>query len=149
MTGGSAMPKYFEPAIPQAWHWTLLAPWIQSCPKENPRVEWSNFPKLSVDNVPALHYEGSRAAVSTNITQRVTPGEKIYFTWEEPGKKVGPDLAYITTKNGGTPTHAIWVHQLNATTAPITVTGNNTGYAYLPGAPVFNTSIASEFATIA
>ncbi|KAK9896246.1 hypothetical protein P389DRAFT_76656 [Cystobasidium minutum MCA 4210] len=140
--GASAMPVYFEPGIPQAWSWTLLAPYIQSCPKENPRVEWSNFPKLNVDNNPTLRYEGSRAAVSTNITQLVNTGETIYFSWEDPGKKVGPDLSYTTSKNGGTPTHALWVHQINATLAPLTITGPNSGYAKLPAGDVYDTEIA-------
>lgn len=142
--GAPAMDVYFEPGIPQAWSWTLLAPYIQSCPKENPRVEWSNFPKLNVDNNPTLRYEGSRAAVSTNITQLVNVGETIYFSWEDPGKKVGPDLSYTTSKNGGTPTHALWVHQINATLAPLTITGPNSGYAKLPGGDVYDTDIASE-----
>lgn len=142
--GAPAMTVYFEPGIPQAWAWTLLAPYIQSCPEENPRVEWSNFPKLNVDNNPTLRYEGSRAAVSTNITQLVNVGETIYFSWEDPGKKVGPDLSYTTSKNGGTPTHALWVHQINATLAPLTLTGPNSGYAKLPGGDVYDTAIARE-----
>lgn len=140
--GAPAMDVYFEPGIPQAWSWTLLAPYIQSCPKENPRVEWSNFPKLNVDNNPTLRYEGSRAAVSTNVTQLVNVGETIYFSWEDPGKKVGPDLSYTTSKMGGKPTHALWVHQINATLAPLTMTGPNSGYAKLPGGDVYDTAIA-------
>lgn len=139
------MTVYFEPGVPQAWAWTLLAPYIQSCPEENPRVEWSNFPKLNVDNNPSLTYAGSRAAVSTNVTQLVNVGETIYFSWEDPGKKVGPDLSYTTSKNGGTPTHALWVHQINATLAPLTLTGPNSGYAKLPGGDVFDTSIARMY----
>lgn len=28
--------------------WTLLAPYIASCPAENPKIEWQNFPALTV-----------------------------------------------------------------------------------------------------
>lgn len=144
MSGAPAIDIFFAPGTPQAWQWTLLAPWIESCPKENPRVEWSNFPKLSVDNNPSLSYEGSKAAVSTNITQLVSPGETIYFSWEDPGKKVGPDLSYTTANSGKKPTHALWLQQLNATYTPITLTGSNSGYAKLPTARVYDTEITSE-----
>lgn len=50
MTGSQAIDVFFEAGVPQSWAWTLLAPWIQSCPKENPRVGWSNYPALTIVN---------------------------------------------------------------------------------------------------
>lgn len=97
------MPVHFESGIPQAWAWTLLAPWIQSCPKENPKVGWSNFPALTIKDEPKLQFDGAEAAVSTNRSALTHPSERIDFTWEEPGKQVGPDLAYTTSKNGAFP----------------------------------------------
>lgn len=94
------MPVFFETGVPQAWAWTLLAPWIQSCPEENPKVGWSNFPALTIENEPRLQFNDSQAAVSTNRTALTQPSQRIDFTWEDPGKKVGPDNAYVTTKNG-------------------------------------------------
>ncbi|KAK9899226.1 hypothetical protein P389DRAFT_202165 [Cystobasidium minutum MCA 4210] len=119
----------------------LLAPWIESCPAENPPVEWSLFPELKVDNNPSLVRAGSKAAVNTNTTALINPGDTIYFSWEEPGKHVGPNNSYTTVCSGKQPTHAIWVSNLNATLAELTLTGNNTAYAVLPGAPVYNTSL--------
>ena len=38
------------------------------------------------------------------MSQLVYGGEKIYFTWEEPGQYVGPNKSYITTNSGKKPT---------------------------------------------
>lgn len=141
LLGAPAMATYWQPSIPQAWQWQLLAPWIESCPAENPPVEWSLFPELKVDNNPSLVRAGSKAAVNTNTTALINPGDTIYFSWEEPGKHVGPNNSYTTVCSGKQPTHAIWVSNLNATLAELTLTGNNTAYAVLPGAPVYNTSL--------
>lgn len=52
MTGLFPMPVWFEVGIPQSWAWTLLAPYISSCPANNTRLAWQNFPALSVLNQP-------------------------------------------------------------------------------------------------
>lgn len=41
-----------NPGIPQSWHWTLLAPYISSCPANNTRIAWQNFPALHILNTP-------------------------------------------------------------------------------------------------
>lgn len=46
------MPVWFETGIPQSWVWTLLAPYISSCPDTAKRVAWQNFPGLAVLNQP-------------------------------------------------------------------------------------------------
>ncbi len=46
------MPVWFEVGIPQSWAWTLLAPYISSCPENQTRLIWQNFPKLNVLNQP-------------------------------------------------------------------------------------------------
>ena len=46
------MPVWFEVGIPQSWGWTLLAPYISSCPENQTRLIWQNFPALSVLNQP-------------------------------------------------------------------------------------------------
>lgn len=139
------MDVYFEPGTPQAWQWTLLAPYIQSCPAENPRIGWSNYATLKVKNNPVLHYAGSKAAVSTNQSTQplVHPNETFYFDWTPAGEKVGPNKSYTTVSPGGsTPKYALWVHQLNASYSPLTLTSETSGYAKLPSGPVFNTNIA-------
>ncbi len=42
------MPVFFEPGISQSMAWTLLAPYITSCPKDNTRLAWQNFPALNI-----------------------------------------------------------------------------------------------------
>ena len=46
------MPVWFEVGIPQSWAWTLLAPYISSCPANQTRLAWQNFPGLHVVNQP-------------------------------------------------------------------------------------------------
>ncbi|KAI0111130.1 hypothetical protein GGR51DRAFT_508967 [Nemania sp. FL0031] len=46
------MPVWFEVGIPQSWAWTLLAPYISSCPQNQTRLVWQNFPALHVLNQP-------------------------------------------------------------------------------------------------
>ncbi|KAL9108113.1 MAG: hypothetical protein Q9227_007089 [Pyrenula ochraceoflavens] len=46
------MPVWFETGIPQSWAWTLLAPYISSCPANQTRLAWQNFPALRVLNQP-------------------------------------------------------------------------------------------------
>ncbi|KAI1642571.1 ferritin-like domain-containing protein [Daldinia loculata] len=46
------MPVWFEIGIPQSWAWTLLAPYISSCPANQTRLIWQNFPSLRVINQP-------------------------------------------------------------------------------------------------
>ncbi|KAI1800241.1 ferritin-like domain-containing protein [Daldinia bambusicola] len=46
------MPVWFEIGIPQSWAWTLLAPYISSCPANQTRLIWQNFPSLRVLNQP-------------------------------------------------------------------------------------------------
>ncbi|GAW15559.1 hypothetical protein ANO14919_049730 [Xylariales sp. No.14919] len=46
------MPVWFELGVPQSWAWTLLAPYISSCPQDQTRLIWQNFPALHVLNQP-------------------------------------------------------------------------------------------------
>ncbi|KAI1073542.1 ferritin-like domain-containing protein [Whalleya microplaca] len=44
------MPVWFEVGIPQSWGWTLLSPYISSCPANQTRLVWQNFPALHILN---------------------------------------------------------------------------------------------------
>ncbi|KAI1765656.1 hypothetical protein GGR53DRAFT_253849 [Hypoxylon sp. FL1150] len=46
------MPEWFQVGIPQSWAWTLLAPYISSCPANQTRLTWQNFPPLRILNQP-------------------------------------------------------------------------------------------------
>lgn len=64
------MPIWFEVGVPQSWAWSLLAPYISSCPVDQTRLAWQNFPALRILNQsnPNL-LDGSRA-----YNQTLTPG---------------------------------------------------------------------------
>lgn len=46
------MVEWFQLGIPQSWAWTLLAPFISTCPENQTRLIWQNFPTLLVVNQP-------------------------------------------------------------------------------------------------
>ena len=48
------MPVWFEVGVPQSWAWTLLAPYISTCPSNQTRLVWENFPALTILNQPTL-----------------------------------------------------------------------------------------------
>ncbi|KAK4096855.1 hypothetical protein N658DRAFT_510850 [Parathielavia hyrcaniae] len=52
MGGQFPMPEWHTPGIPQSWAWTLLAPYISSCPYNQTRLIWQNFPALHILNQP-------------------------------------------------------------------------------------------------
>jgi hypothetical protein len=52
MLGLHPMPVWFETGIPQSWAWTYLAPYIASCPENQTRLAWQNFPTLHIINQP-------------------------------------------------------------------------------------------------
>lgn len=50
--GQFPMPVWFECGVPQSWAWTLLAPYISSCPEGTQQLIWQNFPALHILNQP-------------------------------------------------------------------------------------------------
>jgi len=50
--GQFPMPEWHTVGIPQSWAWTLLAPYISSCPYNQTRLVWQNFPALHILNQP-------------------------------------------------------------------------------------------------
>ncbi|KAK5991743.1 Protein rds1 [Cladobotryum mycophilum] len=50
--GQFPMPEWHTVGIPQSWAWTLLAPYISSCPYNQTRLVWQNFPALYIRNQP-------------------------------------------------------------------------------------------------
>ncbi|KAM0254753.1 hypothetical protein ACHAQJ_006469 [Trichoderma viride] len=50
--GQFPMPEWHMAGIPQSWAWTLLAPYISSCPFNQTRLIWQNFPALFILNQP-------------------------------------------------------------------------------------------------
>lgn len=67
------MPVWFEVGIPQSWAWTLLAPYISSCPAGQTRLAWQNFPALTILNQPNPA-RSDASQTGTNETVEVAHG---------------------------------------------------------------------------
>ncbi|KAM0090101.1 hypothetical protein ACP6JD_006505 [Aspergillus fumigatus] len=171
LLGLQPMPIWFAAGIPQSWHWTLLAQYISSCPANNTRLVWQNFPNLHVVNqanpnrinanaTAAWEVVGNRTTGQSCVHNNVTgyncgpaisrdkydpltfPGRKVELTWDEPGRAVGPNNSYVTSTTAGKPSFVAWLSQLNLTYTELKVTGENKGYAYQPASEVFETDPA-------
>jgi len=110
-----------------------LAPYITSCPADNPRVEWSNYPALNVTNAPSLIRNDSKAAVSTNVSAIFNPSDAIHLTWELPGLAVGPNKSYTTVKPAKSPAkYAILLAGYNATYTELFDVTETSATTYFP-----------------
>ncbi|KAL4876983.1 hypothetical protein BJY04DRAFT_199086 [Aspergillus karnatakaensis] len=179
MLGLAPMPVWFENGWPQSWQWTMLAPYISSCPADCTRLAWQNFPTLRILNNPNPNRvdagetaeDGSEAigqrivdpstsdikdddscasassssigknclsAIARNRTIPLSyPGKKVYFEWDSPGQKVGPNNSYVTATTAGAPKFVGWSNQLNFTYSALTVTGERQGWTVQPGGFVY------------
>lgn len=70
------MPVWFEVGVPQSWAWTLLAPYIASCPSNQTRLVWQNFPALRILGQPSLYGTG-RGSNSSNLNNTIGPGTNV------------------------------------------------------------------------
>ncbi|KAI0665908.1 Rds1 protein, partial [Trametes maxima] len=134
------MPIWFVPAITQSMAWTLLAPYISSCPDNNTHLAWQNFPALNITNNPnasTLTNETSPAITHNRTVPLSSVGSTVNLTWEAPGKQVGPNGAYNTSTSAGEGKYVAWISQLNTTYTDLTVLGNNTGSTVQPGSEIF------------
>ncbi|KAF8972148.1 Rds1 protein [Flammula alnicola] len=145
------MPVWFEAAITQSMAWTLLAPYIVSCPAENPRIKWQNFPALNINNNPDATGYFNNSVVGNDTTPAIThnrtvplsyPGREVFFTWELPGKTVGYNNSYTTNTTAGDPKYVAWISQLNTTFTDLININGQSGMTYQPGGTVFGDSTA-------
>lgn len=144
--GSFPVPVWFETGTPQAWAWTLLSPYIKSCPSHNTPVGFSIFPKLTIKNNPDLAAAGKAAggaAISHNTSALSYPGRKVYFEWDAPGKTQGPYKQ--TTEilaDDHTPRHVAWLSQYNVTYSALEDVkkgddGKYSGWTKQPGGAIF------------
>lgn len=68
MEGLFPMPVWFEVGVPQSWAWTLLAPFISSCPSGQTRLAWQNFPALKILNQPNPAAISGQGAFNDSLT---------------------------------------------------------------------------------
>lgn len=84
--------------IPQSFAWTLLNPYIVSCPANNTPIAWQAFPSLTVVNGPSgidlgfqqLPYPDGGSALTHNRTALSYPGREVELEWTAPGQVTGP-----------------------------------------------------------
>ncbi|KZW03537.1 hypothetical protein EXIGLDRAFT_664130 [Exidia glandulosa HHB12029] len=115
------MPFWFTTSITQSMQWTLLAPYIATCPEDTPVVPWTAFPALNVTNNPSLLALNQTAKVTSNETEVSPPGTEICLSWAAPGESTGWNSSYTTkTFATGAPAFAAWISQLNTTYTPLT-----------------------------
>ncbi|KAM7214253.1 Ferritin-like domain containing protein [Rhypophila decipiens] len=103
-------PEWFLVGIPQSWAWTLLAPYISSCPENQTRLVWQNFPALNILNQPnPFRVDGSDVWNETTGGYLNTASESDIDADSETcyGKsnrgKVGVDCSPAITRNRSMP----------------------------------------------
>ncbi|BGP30723.1 conserved fungal protein [Rhodotorula toruloides] len=133
--GLPAMPEWFETGLPQSYAWTLLSPYIQSCPPNNPRIEFTRFPLINITNQP--YALDGQPGINSNYTLTEGAGRTIQFTWELLNKTVGYDGLYKTQSVAGEPKFMAFIDQLNVTYAPLQNISNNSASAVVPNGTVF------------
>ncbi|KAF9554658.1 hypothetical protein CPC08DRAFT_712715 [Agrocybe pediades] len=144
--------RQFEGLFPMpSMAWSLLAPYLVSCPAENPRIEWQNFPALNIENNPdatplyntSIPGNDTTPAITHNRTIPLSyPGREVYLTWELPGKIVSYNNSYITTTTAGPPKYVAWISQLNTTFTPLLDIDGQSGMTYQPFGRVFGDDTA-------
>ncbi|KAJ5246559.1 Protein rds1 [Penicillium chermesinum] len=68
---------------------------------------------------------GGASVATDNHLPLSYPGRQVGFTWDAPGKKVGPNNSYVTTTQAGDPKYVIWVSQLNVTYTTLRSNGSH------------------------
>ncbi|KDN43751.1 hypothetical protein RSAG8_05941, partial [Rhizoctonia solani AG-8 WAC10335] len=131
------MAVWFETGITQSMAWTLLAPYLEECPKENHRIQWRNYPALNITNNPSGIDPDYKPAVTHNRPLLTHPGREVKFTWEDPGKKVGPKNFDYVTATAVKGKYAAWVSQYNVTYTPLENVDGNSGSTKQPGTLVY------------
>ncbi|KAK7463030.1 hypothetical protein VKT23_007613 [Stygiomarasmius scandens] len=137
------MPEWFVPSITQSMAWTLLSPFLQHCPSENPRIEWQLFPPLTVTNNPTPNQENLSPGISNNVTALSFPGRELLLSWGSPGKVTGYDGRYTTNTTAGRAHFVGWISQLNNITyTPLTNVIGSRGRTIQPGGNIFGNGTA-------
>ncbi|TNY22739.1 Rds1 protein [Rhodotorula diobovata] len=133
--GLPAMPEFFETGLPQAYAWTLLSPYIKSCPPNNPRIEFTRFPLLNITNQP--YALDGQPGINSNYTLTEGAGRVVNVEWEPLGKNVSYDNSYKTSSLAGEPKYMAFISQLNVTYAPLMNITNNSASAIVPNGTVY------------
>lgn len=72
------MPVWFEVGVPQSWTWTLMAPYISTCPAGQTRLAWQNFPGLRILNQPnSARINASTGHNTTSLRETISTGTNV------------------------------------------------------------------------
>ena len=137
------MPVWFEVGIPQSWAWTLLAPYISSCPANQTRLAWQNFPALTVLNQPnPARINANRTGMGETIGSTASaplnstvPEEDSCVNSSVVGENCGPAITHNRTIPLSYPGRKVYFEWEN----PGKAVGPNNSYvtATSAGAPVY------------
>lgn len=138
------MPVWFETGIPQSWAWTLLAPYISSCPANQTRLAWQNFPALTVLNQPnPARINANRTRLgetvgrtaSAPLNEKLVPAADTCFN----SSVVGEDCSPAITQNRSIPLSFAGRQVFLQWETPGKAVGPNNSYitATTAGAPAF------------
>lgn len=134
------MPVWFEVGVPQSWAWTLLSPYISSCPDNQTRLAWQNFPALRILNQPnparAGKSVGNAAITNSTITNSTTFGlnETISSGTNTLNSTVAANSSCVNSTSMGGSCHPAITH--NRTT-PLSWPGRQVWLSWeTPGRPV-------------
>ncbi|BGP23401.1 hypothetical protein Rt10032_c02g0860 [Rhodotorula toruloides] len=133
--GLPAMPEWFGTGLPQSYAWTLLSPYIQGRPPNNPRIEFARFPLVDITNQP--YALDGKPGINSNYTLTEGAGRMLQFTWEPLHKTVGYDGLYRTKSLAGEPKFMAFISQLNVTYAPLQNVSDYSASAVVPNGTVF------------
>lgn len=145
LQGLQPITEYFVPGIPQAWAWTLLQPYIQSCPDHNSHIQFQVFPQLRV-NSPNLTQAATSFKASlggTKFSSEPSPaGRRVELNWDAPGRVVGYNRSQSLYKTDlhkgiGQASHLAWLSHINLTYTPLeglskNENGTYSAYTYVP-----------------
>ncbi|KAB5530479.1 protein rds1 [Coniochaeta sp. 2T2.1] len=107
--GQFPMPEWHTVGIPQSWAWTLLAPYISSCPYNQTRLVWQNFPALRILNQPnPARINGSDvwnetittangASSANSLSTEGIPSDELCVNATKPGENCKAAIAHNRT----------------------------------------------------
>ncbi|CAH7669703.1 protein rds1 [Phakopsora pachyrhizi] len=132
---------YHVVGIPQSWAWTLLHPYLKSCPKSNPFVEFDIYPSLRILNNPnpyAINPQPPSIAPIRN-TSLSQPGRRVFFRFDRPGRRVNPDGDYQTVSRSRSrfPRYAAWASQYNVTYSELRNVNSTSAWTIQPNSTLF------------
>ncbi|KAJ7237702.1 hypothetical protein B0H12DRAFT_1204339 [Mycena haematopus] len=137
---------WFTPGITRPMAWTLLSPYITSCPAENPHIVFQNFPALNILNNPSAIPLVNSTSPDNSTLPAIThnrsiplsnPGYQVDSTWELPEEITGYNNSYITNTSAGPAQFVAWISQLNTTYTPLFNINGTSGSTLHPNGTIF------------